>query len=238
MSPNPEANARNWIHFLSEFVRLLKLFGPALLHQLQEPCGPSRSLPRPTRLQARTGQLGLSGAEQAFLPPSIGHSFSPAFSHPSFRFPLAKTTFSCCSPQSPPAAFTDSQIHLMDSQTKLGLKSHLPSKAEAAVGSEQVAQDFAQLHLDNLQSWRSYRLSRLLFKHMAVPVGKKFPMLQARSLSLIFPCTSIKSLALSSQYSPHSCWGISPQSHLLTRLDKPSSSSLSLPGSSSSPCPC
>lgn len=93
----------------------------------------------------------------------------------------------------------DSQIHLMDLQTKLGLKFNLPSKGETALGYKQVAQDFAQLHLDSLQGWRSYHLSRSLFKDVAVPVEKKFPMLQDRSFSLMVLCTSIKSLALSSQ---------------------------------------
>lgn len=39
------------------------------------------------------------------------------------------------------------------------------------MGSDQIAQDFAHLHLENLQGWRSYHLARPLFKHTTVPMG-------------------------------------------------------------------
>lgn len=52
------------------------LFGPAFLHQLQESCSPSRSLPSPILLQSQTRHQGLV-VEQAVLPPSIQLSPSP-----------------------------------------------------------------------------------------------------------------------------------------------------------------
>lgn len=72
----------------------------------------------------------------------------------------------------------DSQTHLMDLQTKLGLKFNLLSKAGAVVRSDKAAQDFPHLRLENLQGWRSYYFSRPLLKHPAVPTGMIFPCYQ------------------------------------------------------------
>lgn len=195
MRLNPEGNDRNWLCFLSKFVPLLRLFGPSLLQQLQEPCALSRSLPRPTLLQAHTGHQGLPAVEQAFLPANIRQSFlQPSPMPPSGS--LCPRPFSAA--DLPSLLPLPSRTHKPISwthKTKVGLKSNLPTK----VGSDHDAQDFAYLHLDSLQGWRSYHLSRPLSKPMSVTMEKNFPMLQAGSLSLILPCASIKSLALFSQ---------------------------------------
>ena len=58
------------------------------------------------------------------------------------------------------------------------------------MGSDQVAQDFACLRLENLQGWRSYHLSRPLFKHVTVPMG------------IISPCYKVDHSLSCPRYAP------------------------------------
>lgn len=88
-------------------------------------------------------------------------------------------------------------------------------------------------------SWGSQLQFLIILSNFFLLSTWNLPCHNLRPLSLVLqPCTSVKSLALSSQQLPCRSWkatGRSPQIHLFSRLYKPSSVSFSSQGTCSSP---